>query len=253
MTSKIDVRQIYFAEWQMALLEPEFTPFSNAGCPLPDEREFYVFRTEYAREPVPDDVLRGYVSWKFRSKSDISGRSFVDFIRENPGHDVYFVQPFPLDLAKGNVWSQGELYHPGIIDMTQEIFDAIGYDIDLRRIPTSLRINAACNFWVGNRRFWDGYMAFCLPIYKYIEEAMPPEQRRKLLRPADRTIPASYFSFIFERLFTTLLAAQPSIKALAYTYGGDELAAKYEPNAAALAAALQRTEALHPSVPGTIS
>jgi hypothetical protein len=224
---KFKIHQIYFRPDQASKLDPKFIPYDNSACPMPDLREFYVFQKEFRSGRIATDAYTGYLSWKFAKKSGIDGAKFIEFCESNPGHDVYFINPFPMAIQHGNVWTHGEIHHPGILERAGYIFNQVGYSTDLKTLPTSLRTTAYCNFWVGNRRFWDEYMAFCLPIYDYILGAMPSPEREKLFARADDVIGASYFSFIFERLFTTFLLAHPEIKACGYIFSQQELKLRY--------------------------
>ena len=238
----LTVHQIYFRSDQLKGLDPAFAPYDNGACSHPDQREFYVFQREYLAGHVPDDGHHGYVSWKFGLKTGISGQRFKDFVAANPGYDVYLIHPFPLDLHMGNIWDQGEHFHPHLKHLAQNILNAVGYDIDLDAVPASLRITAACNFWAGNRRFWDAYMDFCLPIYRYVQNDLSESDRKLFYAQADRYDKVSYFSYVFERLFTTFLYKHPEIKSLAYTYSRAELGAKYSPLEVDLVDRMQQVE-----------
>lgn len=245
---EIKIWQIYFAKWQLATLDPDFIPYDNSPCPTPDLREFYVFRKEYLEGRVPADAYAGYFSWKFKEKTGMTGKEFESYCQANPGYDVYFVNPFPLEIHYGNVWLQGEASHSNkIVKITQKIFDKIGYKTDLRTLPANLRTAAFCNFWVGNKKFWDGYMSFCLPIWDYIFNEMPANEKAELFSIADKERKASYFSFVFERLFTTYLLTNPNIKSLAYKYDEKFLELTYSKEEAAIILEMQRLEEQFPN------
>jgi hypothetical protein len=244
----IRISQIYFEPRQLSGLDPAFLPYDNSSSTNADYREFYVFQKEYLAGKIPTDTYVGYVSWKFQKKSRMSGRRFIEFCEANPGYDVYLVNPFPLFIALGNVWDCGETKHPGIKELTQYIFDSLNYGISVNEVPNSLRLNAYCNFWVGNRKFWDSYMKFCLPIVDFIEKRMDAQHKAKLFSRADRRSNASYFAYIFERLFTTFLASHPEIKSLSYRYSKEELGQEHTKNEIALLEDLARFEDAHPNL-----
>src|SRR4051812_20784285 len=104
---KIKAYQIYFDPQQVAGLDPAFVPYDNSGSPEKDEREFYVFQKEYHEGHIRPDEWTGFLSWKFQAKSGIRGSDFLKYCHANPGHDVYFVNPFPIKVCLGNVWKQG--------------------------------------------------------------------------------------------------------------------------------------------------
>ena len=238
----IKAHQIYFLKDQIPKLDPAFLPYDNSGCTVPDEREYFVFRTEYAAGRIDPNTLTGYLSWKFGEKTQISGQDFKTFCDSNSGFDVYFINPYPMEICLGNVWQQGDERHPGILELTQHIFDQINYSIELKNIPAALRHDAFCNFWVGNKKFWDSYMNFCKPIYDYIQDGLQEPYKSKLFTKADPYRTASYFAFIFERLFTTFLATHPKIKAKGYRFSPEQLRARCGDNGAILLNALYDLE-----------
>lgn len=246
---KVDIHQIYFQRGQLKAIDPAFVPYDNSKSSNPDYREFYVFRKEYKAQRLAPEEYSGYVSWKFGSKTGLSGQQFIEFCKSNPGFDVYFINPFPLFVALGNVWECGEKFHPGLRALTRLILNNLRYNVDLDRVPNSLRLNAYCNFWAGNRKFWDAYMEFCLPIVDHIETRLDPQQKKKLFSKAGKSSRASYFAYIMERMFTTFLSMHPEIKCLGYRYSEQELAPRLSPNEIRLYRETLRLEDAHPNVP----
>jgi hypothetical protein len=211
----MDIRifQIFYDAAQRSRLDPGFIPYDNTANPRPAWREYHVFRTAYLQGDCPPDALTGFVSWKFRTKTRTSAAAFHRFIRRHPGRDVYFVNPARLESGSfANIWQQGEFHHPGLIDLAETAFRAAGRPLALATLEHPPAATLFCNFWVGTRRFWDRYMAFCEPIFAAIEAGLPSAAATRLDARADRTIDACYRPFLVERLFTTLLALDPTIR-----------------------------------------
>ena len=249
-TETYKIHQIYFKANQLSELDPAFIPFDNSACAYPDEREYYVFRTEFEAGRIAPDGYTGYVSWKFGEKTGLTGQAFIDFMRANPGHDVYFVNPYPMEIFLGNVWQQGDHRHPGLMGVAQAIFAEASPGFDLAQVPRSLRATAFCNFWVGNKRFWAEFMAFCRPIYDHIQSGLTPEFKMAFESQADPFRSASYFSFLFERLFTTFIglhrSSGPALSAKGYAYSDAQLAQKYSQDGVVILRSLMELEAAHP-------
>ncbi|RME91641.1 MAG: hypothetical protein D6767_04810 [Candidatus Hydrogenedentota bacterium] len=204
----ITIYQIYYQENQKKYLEKDFIPYNNEYGNA-KWFEYGVFEKEYRENPIAKEELRGYVSWKFRQKTKISGQEFLDFIKRNPGYDVYFINPYEFDaLAFPNVWYQGEFYHPGILSFSQKLLDHAGYSLDLHLLQTKPLEAAFCNYWIGNQKFWDLYMDFTIPLFEYIENKLTTEEKDFLFSKADTKIKANYIPFIMERMFSTLLATK---------------------------------------------
>ncbi|VEB32318.1 Rhamnan synthesis protein F [Legionella sainthelensi] len=213
--SSIAVYQIFYKKRQQYFLEDPFIPYDNSDSFAPMLCEYGVFKKIFEALLHKQYEYVGAVSWKFKRKTALSGEHFFNYIKKNPGYDVYFVNPFPRETIHRSVWTQGDLHHSGITELAQSILIQLKYDIDLFSIQNDINNTAYCNYWVGNELFWEKYMAFTLPIYYYILYESPLYLRDILLKKrADKKINAPYFPFLFERLFSTLLVVDPSIKYL---------------------------------------
>lgn len=203
----VSIHQIFYDDTQKSALDPAFTAYDNRSNPEPDWREYHVFRTEYLAGNVRDGDITGYVSWKFGMKTRVRGRDFVQFLERHPGHDVWFLSPHGIEPGRfRNVWLQGEHHHPGILRLTQRVFRHCGIDCDLETLEQPESQVLYCNYWVGTRRFWDAYLAFCEPVRDCLLHRLDSDDRRLLQSRADKTIDSGYIPFIMERLFSTLLS-----------------------------------------------
>ncbi len=214
-TTKTQIFQIFYLESQTGDLEQEFIPYSNIANPRPEWCEYYVFHKEY-HAGTCDKGITGFVSWKFHQKTGIPAGRFLNWIDANPGHDVYFINPFSryMNKFRPNVWRQGERCHPGLTDMAQRLFAEVGYTVNLRRLNMNRQKIAFCNFWAATPDFWRKYMGFTEPLYELIEHGLSQKARALLLEKADSVSGCCYIPYIFERLFSTLLSIDPSIRAI---------------------------------------
>lgn len=213
----VQIHQIYYRDEQRALLDPAFIPYDNTTNERPEWREYQVFRREFFRGACRGDAVTGYVSWKFGAKTKAKGECFKRFIMSNPGHDVYFFNPPGLvRAAYGNVWLQGEHHHPGLIEMTEAVLREAGRPLSLASLVHPPEATLFCNYWAGTSAFWERYIEFCEPVYEAIEHTIDPHLRSRIDRRADKIIDACYRPFIMERLFTTLLAIDGSIRWAGY-------------------------------------
>lgn len=225
---RTQIAQIYYDAAQLGNLDPAFKPYDNTANENREFAEYYIFEKEYTSGRVREGDLTGYVSWKFGQKTCLGGKKFIDFIEKNPGYDVYFINPFPMQVKFfRNLWLQGEFYHPGIISISQEILHLAGYDINLKTAIHDRRTALYCNYWVGTRQFWDRYMAFTQPIIEMLRSGLSSVQKEKLHSIADFGNEFSYIAFIIERLFTTLLHHNKTISYLAYPHSYSGIRHKY--------------------------
>lgn len=225
----IKLHQIYYLPSQLPLLDPAFIPYNNTANRNREFAEFYIFEKEYNRGKIRRDAITGYVSWKFGVKTGLTGKQFREFIEKNPGYDVYFVTPF-ITQAKlfRNVWLQGDFYHPGMLQLAQEVFDRAGYTIDLANQKHGRNTTLYCNYWAGSREFWDTYMDFAAPIVKVLRNMLRSKtEAQRLLTIADHTNKFGYIAFILERVFSTLLSYNTAIRCKSYPDDFASIAARY--------------------------
>lgn len=240
---RIGIHQIYYDVKQLPKLEKSFIPYDNTANTNREWAEYHVFETEYRKGTYRNFDYTGFVSWKFGQKSRISGARFQEFMRENPGADVYFINPFPMEeLLFRNVWEQGEFYHPGIRDISQKLVEQAGIDLDLKSWPEPRETFAFCNYWAGNAVFWGKYMDFTGKIARILREGLDESDRIFLHSIASRTNNFSYIAFIMERLFSVFITdAASRLKWRRYAYTEDELKSRFPGLRLKVHASLQST------------
>lgn len=222
------LHQIYYLPAQLSLLDRAFTPYDNTANENREFAEYHIFEKEYAAGHVQPDAITGYVSWKFGDKTRLEGSHFLKFIAANPGYEVYFINPFPMQMKFfTNLWLQGEFYHPGILELSQRIFERAGYSIDLAAEVQTKKTALYCNYWAGSKAFWDKYMAFIAPIIEVLCHGLDAAEREKLHSIADRGNDFSHIAFIIERVFSTLINHDKTIRYLAYPHSYSDIRRKY--------------------------
>jgi len=173
-------------------------------------REYGIFHDEFEKGLIVDQQNQycGYLSWKFRNKTNLKLKHFLSLIRKQKGFDVYFIDPFDEVTRKfDNVWLAGEYYHPGIISMTKEIFSKLSYNTNLLSKKYEKGNMGFCNYWIGNSFFWKKYIEFTRPVYQLIKREIEEKTNlgKELMKRADQEIDSNYIPFILERMFSTLL------------------------------------------------
>ena len=92
----ISIYQNYYQPSQLVRLDPAFLPHDGTDNPSPELKEIALFRRVQRMGLFErGDEIVGIVSHKFSRKTGIAGDAFKCFIRDNPGFDVYFINPFP--------------------------------------------------------------------------------------------------------------------------------------------------------------
>jgi hypothetical protein len=220
--SNLKIYQIYFSPEQKEFLSPAFTPLLNEAN---DEYyEFGVFKRSFESGLTAQSEATGFVSWKFETKTYLEPIDLIDLVQEHPGYDTWFINPFPeLEKLYRNVWAQGVAMHPGLRDLCRSLFQYVGYKADPLEMNQPLGTMAYCNYFVGTQGFWKTYMDYCLPIFELLRNPASPFYAHAR-ESAQYHGGAPLIPFVTERLYSTLLATHPGIRAKAFDWSEARMA-----------------------------
>jgi hypothetical protein len=219
-------KQIFFKDEQRSFLSPACIPYFNARAEEDLFLEYSVILRLFEQDFPAQADYTGVFSWRFAEKTRIAPLDFFSFCRNNPGYDVYFINPFPEQTKLySNVWEQGEKSHCNLKKVAQNLFDELQYDINIDDIANDDATTLFSNYWIGNAFFWERYIRFTRPIYEYIRDNSTRPLVSDLKSLAPYHYPVSYIPFVMERLFSTLLWKDQTIKAKPYLYSEHQMAA----------------------------
>ncbi|MFC1883803.1 glycosyltransferase family 4 protein [Thermodesulfobacteriota bacterium] len=226
MGNTIRIYQSFYEDSQVPELDRAFTPYDVRESPFPDLYETYWLMQIYDSEKYKKIEYCSLVSWKFNQKTGITGDKFLEFIDSNPGFDVYFINPYPfLAYRFFNVWEHGRHVHKGIASLAQRLLDEVSCKISVSDMGRNARDTLLyCNFWVGNKKFWDAYIGFIRPLYDYCVHKQSPGGTNPFFTATTHNgqkVP--FFTFIFERLFSTFIISEKGIAACPYRHTAEEI------------------------------
>lgn len=205
----ISVYQIFFEESQRPGLDSDLIPFDNAGHDDP-LREFAVFERLSKDANVRRAPLWGAMSWRFGSKTGLSGKALLKVVEQHPGCDLYYCNPFPEHEALfPNGWQQGATAHPAFMELSAAVFKASGLDQRALKSIQPSQAFSACNYFVATPAFWSSYLPW---VRDNIERARAhlPQNVLKVLDssqsdPRQQHAGSTYWPFIIERLLPLYL------------------------------------------------
>jgi hypothetical protein len=232
MSQNIKIFQIYFKPEQVYSLDSAFVPLDNTANLTPALREWANWNDTLLTHSFDEDDLIGFVSWKFKEKTNLSGKQFLSFINDNPGADLYFVNPCLVNEALfANSWEQGDIHHPGISAIGNSFLAKIGYDdVDVTSMVLDRNCTMFANYIVGSKAFWDKFMIFTRKLFTEAENDPVFNQQvfgKGMSNYAhDKSLPN--FTFLIERLIPTFIELE-QISALAYQYTPETVLEKYQP------------------------
>jgi hypothetical protein len=226
------VFQIYFKPELVQHCDPLFTPMDNTDNPRPELREWDKWNREHDAIMEQDLDLWGYVSWKFKEKTNLTGKDVFDYVNSNPGYDVYLFNPCIANEALfANSWEQGDIHHANISDIGNMYLKKLGYaDYDVKNVLLDRTRTVFANYIIGNKNFWTKFMEFSRRIFT--EAETDPEFKHLVFGAGlsnyahDASLPN--FTFLIERLIPTFLDIE-GFKVMPYVYTHNTLPAKYQP------------------------
>lgn len=202
----VKVFQFYAEGWQRELLDPAFVALDASKLAPSELREVAVMGQLQQDAQLTKGVpLWGVVSWQFTEKTGLKGRDFVKQINDNPGHDVYFCNPYLSDEAAfHNTWLQGSTEFDQFLPLVQSVFKAAGLDAtELTAVQPSMSYSRG-NYLVATPKFWAAYLAFVGQVLAAAEKKLPPAVRKLMhtvvADPRGVYGGATYVPFIVERL-----------------------------------------------------
>ena len=222
----VSIYQIQYSDEVIGGFDPDFIKYDCRAHPENEKREIAHMQRFFdeGKRKNNNSQYVGLVSPKFNDKSNLHGDEFIQWIVNNPGYDVYFVNPFPqLQYFHFNVWEQGEYWHPGLLELADYLFKSANFDIKTKCLPrNSSNTLLYSNYWVANERFWWEFMEFVRKFTTAVD-SLAKEEKNKFFALAPHYAVATYYPFIFERMFSTFLNINKSFRCLPYPYQKEEV------------------------------
>ena len=205
--SKIFVYQIFYDQASRESLDPGFIPLDNMANERPDWYEFWPIRNFLRKNTLQDGAWYGFLSPRFTQKSGFAASvvtgalekydAYADVALFSVGWDqlAYFLNPF----------EQGEIWHPGLLALSQSFFDEIGLDVDLSRLVTYSKTSVFSNYIIAKPTFWNEWLAMADRFFDMVEgAAIPGLDRGTSYGSALNQAPMK--TFIQERFASVILA-----------------------------------------------
>lgn len=172
MTSNIHIHQIYYNEETRQQLDPGFIPLDNSENLRPDWYEFWPMRNWLKSHPLNDNDWYGFLSPKFFRKTGFTSANVINFIdafREK-ANVITFSASWDQASYFKNVFEQGEMWHPGITDLTQQFLNASCKSIKLKDMVNDTNTAVFSNFIIAKPVFWRGWMELADAFFEYVEK-----------------------------------------------------------------------------------
>lgn len=197
-------------------LDPGFGVLDNSANERPDWFEYWPMRKFLLSEPLEEDACYGFLSPKFRHKTNLTAAAVREIIgRAAPDIDVFLFSPSIHNSAYyWNVFEHGEAEHPGFAAVAAQLVERIDPAARLEELVSDSRNTVHSNYFVAKPRFWRAWLAVNERLFAIAEDPDDP-------LGAELRAPTSYRGradvqmkiFVMERMATWLLTRDAAFKA----------------------------------------
>jgi hypothetical protein len=198
-------------------LDPGFAVLDNSSNERPDWYEYWPIRNFLLRQTLDENAFYGFLSPKFKHKTNLSAAQARDFIAADGAADVVLFSPSIHNSAYFlSVFEHGEAEHPGLAGVARRLFERIGRPLDLDGFISDSRNTVHSNYFIAKPRFWRAWLEITEQMFA-IAEAPDDPLGRELCAPTEyrgrKHVPMKIF--VMERIATWLLVTDPRFVARA--------------------------------------
>jgi hypothetical protein len=190
----------------------------NSANEKPDWFEYWPIRNFLVNEPLDEDSFYGFVSPKFKQKTNLSAAAAHEFVSsQSETADVVLLSPsIHLTAYHWNVFKFGDSVHPGLLSVADLFFRSIGEPTDLHELVTNSGNEVYSNFMIAKPRFWRAWLNVTEQLYELAESPTEPlgARLREPTQYRGRKI-VHMKIFIMERVGTWIIARHSQFRARA--------------------------------------
>jgi len=193
-------------------VDPDFLSLDNTANERPDWFEYWSIRTFLRTQPLDETALYGFLSPRFKGKTNLSGREVQEFIRRhgNTADVLLFTPSLHLTAYYLNVFKYGDSCHPGLLSVATRLFRRIGLPTNLETMVTHSGNEVYSNYIVARPSFWRAWLEIAERLFEIAESKDDPvgiELRQSTTYRGVEGVEIKVF--VMERIATWLLARQP--------------------------------------------
>lgn len=171
--SQIFLYQIFYNPDTYKKLDSGFIPLDNSINSRPDWFEFWPILNFLRSNKLNEDAWYGFFSPKFNEKTGKNASEIKATLEKyNSTANVALFSPtWDLNAYFINQFEQGEIWHPGITNLTQTFLDKIHFDLNIETLVTHHTTSTFANFIVAKPIFWHKWRELAEQFYSYCELA----------------------------------------------------------------------------------
>lgn len=208
MAAKTFIYQIFYDEATRLKLDPGFIPLDNSANPRPDWYELWPIRQFLKNNVLEEGAFYGFLSPKFTEKIGYSSAFLAEILAQCGESTDVFLVPGSWDQIAYfvNLFEQGDVWHPGLMRLTETFFRQIGKEADISRLVTHSLSSTFCNYIIARPAYWVEWLELVDRFFEVVESGSIPELGGVTSYGAVSN-QAPMKTFIQERLSSVVLAS----------------------------------------------
>lgn len=217
MPNSPQIFQICYAPEIRPRLDAGFQITGDESNPRPEWFEYWHIRNFLKSEILDENTFYGFLSPKFKEKTNLGSEQVYRFIESHSDSDVILFSPY-LDQSALflNIIEQAWFAHPELKAIFSEICKRYFKNIDHETLVTTTEDTVFCNYFVAKPDFWARWFEICESIYDLVEGGRDPLGIQISGRTRYKTNLTPMRTFVVERIATLLLCTENHWKAVAH-------------------------------------
>jgi hypothetical protein len=196
-------------------LDSGFGVLDNSANERPDWYEYWPMRNFLLNQKLDEDAFYGFLSPKFKHKTNLSASAVRDFIlAAAPGTEVVLFSPSIHNSAYFlSVFEHGEAEHPGLAAVAARLFARLGLLVDLEGFISDSRNTVHSNYFIAKPRFWRAWLAITEKMFEVAEspdDSLGKELRTPTAYRGSRDVQMKIF--VMERIATWILVTDSTFR-----------------------------------------
>jgi len=197
-------------------LDPGFEVLDNSSNLRPDWFEYWPIRTFLLNETLDENEFYGFLSPKFKHKTNLSAAQVREFIADaDATTEVFLFSPSIHNSAYYlSVFEHGEAEHPGLAAVASRLLSRLGKPLDLERFISDSRNTVHSNYFIAKPRFWRAWLEVTEALFGIAEtpdDALGQELRAPTEYRGAKQVQMKIF--VMERIATWILVTHPDFVA----------------------------------------
>ena len=168
------IYQIFYNSKTKEENDKGFLQLDNSSNLRPDWSEYWPIRNYLLSNDLSSRSYYGFFSPKFKQKTNLTSDDVHKYL-DSAKQDIVIFSPFFDQSAMSlNVFEQAESSHSNVYPTLIDTFQALGAQIDIKRMVMTSRETVFCNFFAAKKHVWEVWFDYCEKLFEICESSTSP-------------------------------------------------------------------------------